>query len=445
VATATGACADCHAPGIDGARGARSLLEAVGVAYDAGVHCDVCHHVESVDLTAAGAGIAGRLHIVRPSEPSNNPVFGAFAPLTFGPRPDVANPRMGAVERFHFHDGTLCAGCHEYHQPVLVGAIDTGRWPDGRLPIHTTYSEWRAGALNRVICNACHMPPDPTMGNSADIQADAKAQEGVANGFYRPAGIVKKHSFVGPRTGSSNMLRMAAQVSVQKRMEGDSVIATVRVKNVGAGHAIPTGEPLRALVVTVTAACGDEGQSAVGGDAIPSFAGFLERRTGDFASWPGAQVGQRIRVVRRTGSFRDYAGVEPFGADRSAADKGMPEETVVGEVTVTGADTFSAPIPAGDIAYRVNEQAAAGGPGMAFARVLADAEGQEMVPHFAAADVRSDNRLMPQQSYESTHVFRATCDDPTVTANLWYRRVPRWLDRERAWGIDDILMASETR
>src|SRR5262249_34139750 len=48
---AFGRCADCHAPGIDGVAGGRNLHDAVGVTFDNGRQCDVCHHVRDVDLT----------------------------------------------------------------------------------------------------------------------------------------------------------------------------------------------------------------------------------------------------------------------------------------------------------------------------------------------------------------------------------------------------------
>jgi len=153
IATEFGGCADCHAPGIDGELGGRDLLEATGLAFDYGVHCDVCHRTESVDLDAE-PGVAGRLGLMRPSEPG---AFGQeFQPMVFGPFDDVATPVMGAVARDLFHQALLCAGCHEQQQPVLVPgqAVDPTRWPDGRLPIHTTFSEWRDGPMNPAA--PCH-------------------------------------------------------------------------------------------------------------------------------------------------------------------------------------------------------------------------------------------------------------------------------------------------
>lgn len=36
-------CADCHAPGIEGKAGGRDLHDPVGIAFESGNHCDVCH------------------------------------------------------------------------------------------------------------------------------------------------------------------------------------------------------------------------------------------------------------------------------------------------------------------------------------------------------------------------------------------------------------------
>ena len=76
-ATAFGGCADCHAPGIDGALGGRDLRDATGRALDYGVHCDVCHRVDRVDLDAP-AGVAGRLGLHRPSEKSTSIALGVW-------------------------------------------------------------------------------------------------------------------------------------------------------------------------------------------------------------------------------------------------------------------------------------------------------------------------------------------------------------------------------
>lgn len=444
----TGACADCHAPGIDGELGGRDLLEATGIAYDAGVHCDVCHHVSDVDMSAP-PGVGGRLHIVRPGEPPTTPGLGEYLPLTFGPYPDVLNPRMGAVYSELFHEARLCGGCHEQEQaPLVPGAeLDLARWPDGTLPIHSTYSEWEQSPMNpSAPCQSCHMPPLPDVGNSGDLyNLIEDVMVGISAGWERPPGAVRAHSWYGPRQPDSGMLELAAAMSVTSEVTDGELVASVTVRNVGPGHAIPTGEPLRSLLLRVDAACGDTALTPTGGDVVPDFGGALaEQAAGDWTRWPGASVGETIRVARRAG-WHDYTGFGPFGDRFTAEEKGLPILEWAGEATITAVDgdvvTLDRPLPEGDVAWRVSADTWAGAPGFGFARVLVGPDGARMVPHFLAVDVASDNRLLPGAAWTSTHRFAATCDTPTVHATLVHRNYPYSLAKERGWAVTDQVMA----
>jgi hypothetical protein len=454
-----GTCADCHAPGIDGELGGRDLLEARDHAYAYGVHCDVCHKVAAVDLEAE-PGVGGRLRIVRPSEPSPSPMLGTYAPLTFGPHADVLNPRMGQVYREElFHGAELCAGCHEQHQPALLGAVDLARWPDGLLPVHTTWSEWDAGPMNPAApCQSCHMPADPTAGNGADLYQTGSepALIGIASGWIRPPGSVHLHTFAGPRGvgadgGPSPMLQLAATVDVASTLDGDVLGVEATVRNVGPGHALPTGEPMRSLVLLVEAACDGEPLLATGGDVVPDYGGYRAGKDGseDWSRWEGALPGDHLRVVR-WGGWRDYTGHGPFGDGTfGPEEKGIRVEEWVGAVEVLAVEgdavTTDAPLPAGDYAWLVRDEDYAGSPGFGFARVMVDAAGARMVPHFAAVDVVSDNRLLPQAAWTSAHQFSSPCPDPSVTARLYHRNYPSWLAEERGWELVETLMAEVTR
>lgn len=462
VASDTGGCADCHAPGIDGRLGGRGLLEATGRAYDFGVQCDVCHKVESIDLDKP-PGVGGRLHLVRPSEKTGKKDI-PFAPLSFGPFDDVVNGGMGSVQRAHFHDASLCAGCHQLEAaPRLPGAkLDATRWPGGTLPIHTTYAEWKAGPFSKVSCGGCHMPPAAGVMNSADLQHFLDT-EGAVGGWRRPAGTTTHHAWAGPRQPQFRMLENAASLAIERgRTDGGDEVARVTVRNLGAGHALPTGEPLRSLILRVEARCGGEPVPAIGGDAIPDFGGALATKGAgeDWQRWPGARVGQVVRVVRTPGGHHDYRGFGPFGDGRfDAAKKGLPITLVAGQSTIRAVDgdrvTFDAPLPAGDLAWLGEEAPAgpgpslplAGAPGFAFARVLADERGRRMVPHHRAIDVAVDNRLLPGDGFTSEHRF-AACGKRgglTVRAVLLYRAYPVELARQRRWSGADTLMVEERR
>lgn len=460
-ATDFGLCADCHAPATTTeARptlGGHDLRDADGLAYRFGVFCDVCHRVDRVAPDDPAAGVAGRLALTRPSEAQTGPL-GPWRPLTFGPSHDSPNVRMGSVQRDHFRDGTLCAGCHQLDQPVLVPGqeIDRERWPDGVLPIHSTWDEWESGPLAGVApCNACHMPPAPSVLNGGDLQNFPLSEVGVQGGWYRPPGSVRHHSWVGPRTPESGMLGLAAALLVEKEVVDGELVARVTTRNVGPAHAIPTGEPMRSLLLVVDAYCGEAPLEATGGDVVPGWGGASEARPFDEPlRWTDVAPGDRIRVVETDGTYHDYQGFGPFGDGRfDAAEKGLPVERFVAEAEVVsvGDDgiVLDRTLPEGTRAYRVRaaqaDAALAGRPGFAFARVLVDAAGDPMVPHHRAVDVASDNRLLPGQEWVSTHRFRADCAEPEVRARLLHRPYPYALATERGWELGDQVMTEVRR
>ncbi len=457
-----GGCADCHAPGIGGAGLAgHDLLEATGLAYDYGVHCDVCHKVESVDVGAV-AGVAGWLNVLRPSDPSPSRLLGPYHPLQFGPYIDVLNPLMGGVLREHLHEADFCGGCHQLDQGVLVeGAeLDQLRWPEGTLPVQTTWAEWDEGPMNPAApCQSCHMPPLSGAGNSADLGNEFDLVPGVATGWYRAPGAVRAHSWVGPRQPDSGMLELAAFLDIEAELVGAELVATVTVQNSGPGHALPTGEPLRNLVLRVEAACDGAPLAATGGDVVPVWGGTdgMLALPADLAVVVGAAPGDRLRLLRNEG-WVDYRGFGAFGDGRfSAAEKGLPDYALIGDAEVLAVDdqgrvTLDHPewVAQADTAFwvvasNVSEVGAVGGlPGFGFARVLVGDDGERMVPHHLAVDVESDNRLLPTESFTTEHRFAAECASPTVTATLRYRAYP-WDQAQRyGWEVEDRVMAKVT-
>jgi len=456
-ATEFGGCADCHAPGIDGKLGGRDLLEARGYAYERGIHCDVCHHVEGIDDEGA-PGNGGRLKILRPSDPAETPSFGDWRPLLFGPHDDIPNPFMGIVQRLVYQESRFCFGCHELDREVIVPGeeLDVARWPSGKLPLLSTFTEWQATGMT-TTCQGCHMPGDPDVDNTADLQL-FPTTVGVAGGWPREKPAVRRHIWLGPRSEGRPLGKMAASVELDTTVVDGQLTVTATTSNAGAAHAIPTGEALRSLLLLVEARCDDQLLVASGGTAIPDLGGFTARKeqSEDWTKWPNAAVGQTLRIVRLTGEYHDYPGVGPFGDGTfDAAAKGMPVEEIVASLKVNKVEgeevSFEGEFPDGDVAYLTAGASddtwdeLAGAPGFAFARVIVGPGGQRMVPHYLAVDVVSDNRLMPGKNFTTTHHFEATCDLPEVTAKLLYRPFPVELAVERGWEMPYDLLLEVTQ
>ncbi|NUQ78715.1 MAG: carboxypeptidase regulatory-like domain-containing protein [Polyangiaceae bacterium] len=471
--TAFGRCADCHAAGIDGKLGGRSLLEATGLAYENGNHCDVCHHIKDIDLTKP-PGTGGRLIMQRPKEKLSE---GSLTPLQvmFGPLPDVPLVFMGGSYQPKFSTAELCAGCHEQKQEAMLpgASLDAARWPDG-LPTHSTFSEWSDGPFNTpgTPCQFCHMPPTYGLKNTVDVANEDTA--GIVFGFMRPPEKIRSHIFRSPLEGSPRLIDTAAAVFLGAQVGAGEVLAAVTVKNTGCGHALPTGEPMRSVLLVVRAeACGQAMApsggmtlSDVGGAAAEGTVGADVMAAGSDLAWAAgaarAKAGDWVRAVRPTGVFDDYAGIG-FFADPglSPEQKGIEIREPVGEAKVlaAGAGTISLsaalPLQAGDIVFLGDEEAGppadgdiakalAGTPGYAFARVMTGPGGERGVPHYKALDIASDNRIAPQAEATSEHRFAIPpgCGTATIAATVLYRPVPLHLARERGWEARDYVIAT---
>ena len=197
---------------------------------------------------------------------------------------------------------------------------------------------------------------------SIDVEGYENAYEGSTFGFLRVPGTVRHHKWVGPRQAGSRMLELAAALVIEKEMvEGE--VHERHGEARGPGHALPTGEPMRSMVLTVEARCGEDALRPSGGHVVPDFGtkryalAIWRRMLGQTPRW------EMLRVVRKSGSYHDYRGFGPFGNGQfNAAQKGMPEELWVGSATVTALDasgipTLSNDLPSGDVyPYGVNSR-----------------------------------------------------------------------------------------
>ena len=450
----SGHCSNCHAPGINGEVGDNDLRLTTGIAYDYGVHCDVCHKINAVDVEHEIPGVGGMLQLLRPNF-SGMP-FDGTRDLHFGPYKDVLNARMNASYRDFFRKPTICAGCHEYNQNIKNELYDEQKWSDGIMPVYSTYSELIQSSLgDGITCQSCHMPPASHVGNSVDLGNILDLEPDSATGWYRPAGQVRHHTFVGPRSDNSQLLKLAASVQQDIQWVGEELHVQVQVQNIGAGHAIPTGVPLRSLILRVEVNCDDEKIWPSSGDIVDEIGGYIEKQ--DLSSSTDIQftdpkIGQYVVILQRTEQAYDYNGFAPFGADLDIEQRGwfqvrVQSRHLIVDVVDDEMLSLEPPLPTNleGVAYLVDvsQGSYVGEAGAAFARVLVDEQNRPQVPSFLATDIQRDNRILPTKSWNSNHVFVANCTKPTVTTTLWHRNVPQWLAIQRGWEMDDQIMVQQ--
>jgi len=175
-----------------------------------GVTCDWCHSVREVRFRGPNPAAVVEFSLVK-----TGPRKGA--------RAVVHGTRYAEV-----HTGSgICAPCHQYRNAA-------------GLDLLTTFQEWRASRYGRQKrhCQSCHM--NRVAGDVVDprIQAVAGAQ-------------INLHEMPGSR--SVNQLNQAVRTVLAARRSADSVEVEIELANVGAGHSMPTGSPMRELILEVIA------------------------------------------------------------------------------------------------------------------------------------------------------------------------------------------------
>lgn len=251
----TGNCAACHAPGaaLD-APFTTDMNLLTGVDRNFGIHCDFCHKVADVDLDPAtglpypnAPGVIS-MDIRRPFTDS------ARYQLFFGTFDDDNVPQedtnLPLIQKSQW-----CAPCHQF-----------SFWG---TPIYQSFKEWLESPYPRygVECQACHMPSDGVLTN-------------VAPGF---GGVERNpqtiHAHTMPGAANVTLLQNTIAMTMTAQAIDGTLVISVTLTNVGAGHHAPTDHPGRHMILAVTAMDGEGVALAqVGGGTIPA--------------WGGVQAGQ---------------------------------------------------------------------------------------------------------------------------------------------------------
>jgi hypothetical protein len=236
-----GNCINCHGP--IGAQNAKQDLNLLQGAEKTGVSCDFCHKVQEVAVDPQTPA-ASQFVVHRPAEGAKL-IFGPFDDATFpGEIPDFSYAPL-------FSSSRICAPCHE---GSFFG-----------VPIYETYSEWSKSKYRElgINCQDCHMSSTGQRVRFADHEK---------GGLTRAASRIGSHGMMG--SDREKFIRRAVSLKVGAELHGELVDVTVEVANVGAGHDLPTGQPMRHLLLEVS--CRDaEGKplQLLSGERLPSWSG----------------------------------------------------------------------------------------------------------------------------------------------------------------------------
>lgn len=313
-----GNCANCHAPGagVDGF--STTDMNQVRDVTAAGIHCDYCHKIGGVYLNPATGSVYPNMpgalsqRMLRP--PPGEDIF-------FGPYDDIPYPDtyLLAMEQSQY-----CAPCHQF-----------SFWG---TPIYESYNEWLNSpyANAGVTCQACHMPP-----NGENYFALPEL-----GGLWHPAGRIPSHLDLGLK--DTAFMTGTVAMTVTADTVGNAVVVNVALKNVAAGHHVPTDHPGRHLILTVTALDGN-GQPLLPilGDTVPV--------------WGGAQAGlpgKAFAKVLKDALTGDFPVVSYWKQTFIASDNRIPALSSDSSIYSFTAPSAGSPVTVtAELRFRRNFQA----------------------------------------------------------------------------------------
>ncbi len=215
----------------------------------------------------------------------------------------------------------FCAPCHHgvFRDTVVYNSF--GEWLD------SPYSD----PVKGKSCQDCHMPPS---GNRHFVPEEL-------GGRTRDPSMVLTHALPA---GANDRKALANSVtmSVRGRREGARIVADVAITNDRVGHMVPTGSPLRHLILLVRAT-EDSGDALphTEGPTLPHWTGEAGAMEGGYSGMPGKVFAKVLRNVwTDTWPTAQYWNpttvisdnrIEPYTTDRSTY---VFAPTSKGEVTI---------------------------------------------------------------------------------------------------------------
>ncbi len=209
-----------------------SLRETRGLTM---VKCGPCHETVSYitndfeklrDVSSEGVTCVFCHAIAGPGEPH------AVPPVTLELGPYLGPIRQPVTVRDHgskhsdfIVKADYCGSCHQYQNQNGILVSDT-------------FGEWKRSkyAKTGVTCQQCHMP-----GSQGRVSSLGPVRSRVAD-----------HSFRGP--DQDRALQEAATLVLRAgKSEGDELHVVATVTNVGAGHALPTGNDQHLILIRMRA------------------------------------------------------------------------------------------------------------------------------------------------------------------------------------------------
>jgi nitrate/TMAO reductase-like tetraheme cytochrome c subunit len=276
-----GNCAACHAPAaaaIPGMEYSADINQLSGIELE-GVFCEFCHKVGDValdpDTELPFPNMPGVLseRLFRP-EGDQQLFFGNF---------DDVTRRVSYLPLIE--ESAFCAPCHfgQFWDTVVYNSY--GEW------LESPYSQ----TPNGRTCQDCHMPP-------VDYDYFVYPEKG---GLDRDRSRIFSHQMPGAM--DQDLLQNALTMATTAWQESGKLNVEVILTNDKTGHHLPTGSPLRNMILLVEASdSAGNPLRQLSGPTVPAWGGIGDPQSGYYAGLPGQGYAKILE--------ESWTGVSPSGA-----------------------------------------------------------------------------------------------------------------------------------
>lgn len=239
-------CKGCHSPaGVVTGELTAAGLKGLSSMAKAGVSCDVCHSVSGHSGAQTPYMLPGNGSLIL--SPGRDTDSGS-ALTKYVPRQPADHCGAGfheCIEQPLLKEAELCANCHQVHHHETYTALES------------TYTEWRNSPyrVNGISCQDCHMVDSETFIRSADTFR--KPQRGEYHHYFNGANFLI-YALVEQAAKRADNPELAANARQKYEMavarlqaaaeleltpiyrDGQLAEIRVRVRNIRAGHNLPT-------------------------------------------------------------------------------------------------------------------------------------------------------------------------------------------------------------
>lgn len=269
-------CSRCHAPMAnteaayqgDAPAILTDLQNPANIYYDAAtdsVSCTLCHQItDSADL-GTNAGFSGHYVIDTFANSVDRLIYGPYSDVFINPMRNMVSYTITYSP--HIKESEICATCHNLRTPYVDAGGEIVSTPETEFPEQMPYSEWLASDyVDGQSCQDCHMTrTDGVIMSNRPMWLNTRRNDFATHGFVGANLLLldilqNNQAELGSTVDNisqtiqktEEMLQSAAAINLVDSSLASGILDFGLEVESFTGHKLPSGIPLRRLILHVT-------------------------------------------------------------------------------------------------------------------------------------------------------------------------------------------------